>query len=207
MAKRKGIKLSFDADDYVPITLKYEYSYQELHDEYRRLYKLAKNRMHRLSSAGFSGSNIYQYAEATFKGVSNYPNTGAGKHALAHALSDVAAFVQDPLTTVSGQKELWKRTTTTLQSRGYDVSVDELESYGKFWQFMRSVMDREQLKTLDSDRVYKLWKANQRLAVPKGVLRERYAEYLSNAEALEELPKYTRASGMSRTEYWNSLEF
>lgn len=207
MAKaRRGVRLSFDANEYTPVNLKYEYSYQELHDEYRRLYKAARQRLRRLESAGYGTSNIYKYNVQALKSISEYPNTGAGKHGLAHALTDVVNFLESPASTVSGQRELWERTSATLKKRGYDIDVEDMESYGKWWDFMRTLMDKENIKRYDSDRIVKLWKANERLKVPKGVLRERYMEFLANVDELEQMPKYTKASGMSRTEYWNTLE-
>lgn len=208
MAKKqpRRVRLSFGADEYTPINLKYEYTYQELRTEYTRLYKAARQRLRRLESAGYCTSNIYKYNIRALKSIREYPNTGAGKHGLAHALTDVVNFLESPASTVTGQRELWERTSETLKRRGYDIDVENLESYGKWWDFMRSLMDKENLKRYDSDRIVKLYKANERLKVPKSVLRERYTEFLANVDELEQLPKYTKASGMSRTEYWNTLE-
>lgn len=203
---RKRVRLAFGANEYTPINLKYEYSYQELHDEYRRLYKAARQRLRRLKSAGFGTSNIYKYNLQALQSITAYPNTGAGKHALAHALTDVVNFLESPASTVTGQREQWRRISETLKRRGYDIDISDLESYGRWRDFMRTLMDKEQLKRYDSERIVKLWKANERLKVPKSVLRERYAEFLSSVDELSALPKYTKASGMSRAEYWNSLE-
>ena len=123
---KPSAKLSFGAiEHYNPQYLINEYTSSEIRKEYSRLRAIAIKRLFRLTKAGFGKSSAYKYNATNTKKLSELT-----ERQVPLALSQLARFIDNPLSTVTGQKDLRTQKIAKLRSYNYDVT-------GKFSKFHR----------------------------------------------------------------------
>lgn len=111
--------------------------------EYTRLRDIAQKRLKRFEAAGLTNTQAYR------KNVKHYPLLKDIKsdYELAGRLSDLERFITAKAGSVSGQKEIRKKSIATLHDNGYTF-VNE-ENFDDFTDFMESY--RDQLYDMEYD--------------------------------------------------------
>lgn len=107
---------------------------QEVRSEYSKLRAIAMKRLSRLEAAGMDDTQSY------LRNINHYPKLKdiKTKQELAGRLSDLSRFIKAKQSTVSGQKEIRKKTVETLNSHGYDfVNMDNVADFGLFMEEYR----------------------------------------------------------------------
>lgn len=155
MAKFKpSAKLSFGSiKHYNPQYLINNYTASEIRKEYSRLRAIAVKRLSRLSKAGFGKSSAYKYNATNTKKLSELT-----QRQVPLALSQLARFIDKPLSTVTGQYELRDQKIKKLRSYGYDVTE---ENFQNFTDFMDLLSEQATDLQYDSDALVELWEATR----------------------------------------------
>lgn len=119
MAKFKPTaKLNFgELNHYNPQYLMNNYTPSEIRKEYSRTRAIAVKRLTRLAKGGFGETSVYKYNVFNTKKLSELT-----EKQIPLALSQLARFIDNPLSTVTGQKAQRKQKIEKLQSYGYDVN-------------------------------------------------------------------------------------
>lgn len=166
MAKFKpSAKLSFGSiEHYNPQYLINNYTASEIRKEYSRLRAIAVKRLSRLSKAGFGKSSAYKYNATNTKKLSELT-----QRQVPLSLSQLARFIDKPLSTVTGQYELRDRKIKKLRSYGYDVTE---ENFQNFTDFMDLLSEQATDLQYDSDALVELWEATRYKVSPTQLAKD-----------------------------------
>ena len=174
MAKFKpSAKLSFGTiKHYNPQYLSNNYSSSEIRKEYSRVRSIAVKRLTRLAKGGFSKTyNAKKLSELTEKQI-------------PLALSQLVQFLDNPLSTVTGQKALRKQKIEKLQSYGYDVNEKNFQSFIDFMELLsQQAVDMQ----YDSEAVVELWEVTRGKVSPEEIAKD-LDSWLENRYKISELP-------------------
>ena len=183
MAKFKpSAKLSFGSIKYYnPQYLINNYTASEIRKEYSRLRAIAVKRLSRLSKAGFGKSSAYKYNATNTKKLSEL-----SQRQVPLALSQLARFIDKPLSTVTGQYELRDRKIKKLRSYGYDVTE---ENFQNFTDFMDLLSEQATDLQYDSDALVELWEATRYKVSPTQLAKdlESWLNYRDKISALPDI--------------------
>lgn len=132
-------KLTYDPNWYIPTKIKAEISDNRaaVRKEYTRLRDISQKRLKRLKAAGLDDTQAY------LKNYKHYPklNDIKSDSELAARLSDLARFITAKGSTVSGQKDIMKKSLSTLHETGYTfVNEGNFRDFGKFMEEYRNQM-------------------------------------------------------------------
>lgn len=132
-------KLTYDPNWYIPTKIKAEIQENRaaVRKEYTRLRDIAQKRLKRLKAAGLDDTQAY------LKNYKHYPKLKDIKSdaELASRLSDLSRFITAKGSTVSGQKDIMKKSLTTLHDKGYKfVNEGNFRDFGKFMEEYRKQM-------------------------------------------------------------------
>ena len=166
MAKFKpSAKLSFGAiEQYNPQYLMNNYSASEIRKEYSRIRAIAVKRLTRLAKAGFGETSVYKYNVFNTKKLSELT-----EKQIPLALSQLARFLVNPLSTVTGQKAQRKQKIEKLQSYGYDVNEKNFQT---FVDFMDIISQQAIDLQYDSEAVVELWEATRDKVSPATIAKD-----------------------------------
>lgn len=177
---KPSAKLGFGSiEHYNPQYLINEYTSTEIRKEYSRLRAIAIKRLFRLTKAGFGKSSVYKYNATNTKKLSELTD-----RQVPLALSQLARFIHNPLSTVTGQKELRTQKITKLRSYDYDVTE---ENFQNFTDFMELLSDQATDLQYDSEALVKLWEAT-RYKVPPTQMVKDLESWLKNRDKISKLP-------------------
>lgn len=181
MAKFKPTaKLNFgEIEHYNPQYLRNNYTDAQVRKEYSRLRAIAQKRLARLAQAGFDQSNVYRYNRYNVRKLSELRSKE-----VALALSQLAQFINNPLSTVTGQKQQRKEKIAKLQSYGYDVTEKNFQS---FTEFMELVNEQAVDLGYDSEATVELWETIRDKVSPATVMQD-IEQWLDNRYKLAEIP-------------------
>ena len=132
-------KLTYDPNWYIPTKIKAEIQENRaaVRKEYTRLRDISQKRLKRLKAAGLDDTQTY------LKNYKHYPKLKDIKSdsELAARLSDLARFITAKGSTVSGQKDIMKKSLSTLHETGYTfVNEGNFRDFGKFMEEYRNQM-------------------------------------------------------------------
>lgn len=181
MAKFKPTaKLNFGTiKHYNPQYLANNYTPYEIRKEYSRIRAIALKRLTRLAKAGFGGTSVYKYNVFNTKKLSELT-----EKQIPLALSQLARFLDNPLSTVTGQKVLQKQKIEKLQSYGYDVNEKNFQSFVDFMELLsQQAIDLQ----YDSEAVVELWEATRDKVSPAEFAKD-LDSWLENRYKISELP-------------------
>lgn len=180
MAKFKPTaKLNFgEIEHYNPQYLRNNYTDAQIRKEYSRLRAIAQKRLVRLAKAGFDQSNVYRYNRYNVRKLSELRSKE-----VALALSQLAQFISNPLSTVTGQKQQRKEKIAKLQSYGYDVTEKNFQS---FTEFMELVNEQAMDLGYDSEATVELWETIRDKVSPATVMQD-IEQWLDNRYKLAEI--------------------
>lgn len=181
MAKFKpSAKLSFGAlEHYNPQYLANNYTPSEIRKEYSRIRAIAVKRLTRLAKGGFGETSVYKYNVFNTKKLSELT-----EKQIPLALSQLARFLDNPLSTVTGQKAQRKQKIEKLQSYGYDVNEKNFQSFVDFMELLsQQAIDLQ----YDSEAVVELWEATRDKVSPATIAKD-LDSWLENRYKISELP-------------------
>lgn len=132
-------KLTYDPNWYIPTKIKAEIAENRasVRKEYTRLRDISQKRLKRLKAAGLDDTQAY------LKNYKHYPKLKDIKSdaELASRLSDLSRFITAKGSTVSGQKDIMKKSLSTLHDTGYTfVNESNFRDFGKFMEEYRNQM-------------------------------------------------------------------
>lgn len=181
MAKFKpSAKLGFGAfEHYNPQYLINNYTRSEIRKEYSRLRAIAVKRLSRLSKAGFGESSAYKYNATNTKKLSELT-----EGQVPSALSQLARFIHNPLSTVTGQYELRAQKIKKLRSYDYDVTE---ENFQNFTDFMELLSEQATDLQYDSEALVNLWEATRYKVSPTQMAKD-LESWLKNRDEISKLP-------------------
>lgn len=181
MAKFKpSAKLSFGSiKHYNPQYLINNYTASEIRKEYSRLRAIAVKRLSRLSKAGFGKSSAYKYNATNTKKLSEL-----SQRQVPLALSQLARFIDNPLSTATGQYELRAQKIRKLRSYNYDVTE---ENFQNFTDFMELLSEQATDLQYDSEALVKLWEATRYKVSPTEIAKD-LESWLKNRDKISALP-------------------
>ena len=100
------------------------------------------------------------------------------------ALSQLARFIDNPLSTVTGQKAQRKQKIEKLQSYGYDVNEKNFQSFVDFMELLsQQAIDLQ----YDSEAVVELWEATRDKVSPATIAKD-LDSWLENRFSISKLP-------------------
>lgn len=181
MAKFKpSAKLNFGTlDHYNPQYLMNNYSPSEIRKEYSRIRAIAVKRLARLAEGGFGETSVYKYNVFNTKKLSELT-----EKQIPLALSQLARFIDNPLSTVTGQKAQRKQKIEKLQSYGYDVNEKNFQSFVDFMELLsQQAIDLQ----YDSEAVVELWEETRGKVSPAKIAKD-LDSWLENRYKISELP-------------------
>ena len=184
MAKFKpSAKLNFGAlDHYNPQYLMNNYSPSEIRKEYSRIRAIAVKRLARLAEGGFGETSVYKYNVFNTKKLSELT-----EKQIPLALSQLAGFIDNPLSTVTGQKSQRKQKIEKLQSYGYNVNEKNFQSFVDFMELLsQQAIDLQ----YDSEAVVELWEATRDKVSPATIAKD-LDSWLENRYKISDLPDIT----------------
>lgn len=181
MAKFKpSAKLGFGSlDHYNPQYLINNYTPSEVRKEYSRLRAIAVKRLSRLFKAGFGNSSVYKYNTTNTKKLSELT-----ERQVPLALSQLARFIHNPLSTVTGQYELRAQKIKKLRSYDYDVTE---ENFQNFTDFMELLSEQATDLQYDSEALVKLWETTRYKVSPTQMAKD-LESWLENRDKISNLP-------------------
>lgn len=114
---------------------------KEVRAEYTRLRDIAQKRLKRLKAAGMEETETYRRNYAHYKTLKEIKSD----YELAGRLSDLARFVKAERSTVSGQREIKKKSIQTLKEHGYEgITQGNFDTFADFMQeYKDSLLDME----------------------------------------------------------------
>ena len=181
MAKFKpSAKLSFGAiEHYNPQYLANNYTTYEIRKEYSRIRAISVKRLTRLAKGGFGETSAYKYNVFNTKKLSELT-----EKQIPLALSQLARFLDNPLSTVTGQKAQRKQKIEKLQSYGYDVNEKNFQSFVDFMELLsQQAIDLQ----YDSEAVVELWESTRDKVSPAKIAKD-LESWLENRYKISELP-------------------
>lgn len=181
MAKFKpSAKLSFGTIEYYnPQYIVNNYSPSEIRKEYSRIRAIAVKRLSRLAKSGFGETSVYKYNVFNTKKLSELT-----EKQIPLALSQLAWFIDNPLSTVTGQKAQRKQKIEKLRSYGYDVTEKNFQSFVDFMELLsQQAIDLQ----YDSEAVVELWEATRDKVSPATIAKD-LDSWLENRFSISKLP-------------------
>lgn len=149
--------------------------------DYSSMRKLANQRLKRFEGTQWEKSAIYKFNKNRFKRLDRVKNP----EELAHLLVEVKEFLENPLSTVTGQQRRIRDTVSTLQEQGFTfVNTKNFSDFAMFMDRMRAL---NLASIYDSEQSAEVW----------NTLRKKGA---SPAEVAEAFNKYTQEHLESKPE-------
>lgn len=188
-------KLTYDPNWYIPTKIKAEIleNRAAVRKEYTRLRDISQKRLKRLKAAGLDDTQAY------LKNYRHYPKLKDIKSdsELASRLSDLARFITAKGSTISGQKDIMRKSLTTLHDTGYTfVNEENFRDFGKFMEEYRNQMLDMSYDSGDAAELYGVTIKHQ--LDPEKVKAD-FEFWLENLDRAEKLRKSKSAGNYEKT--------
>lgn len=183
-------KLKYPGELYQPTWkfLKENFTEAEMKREYSRLRDIAQKRIARMGETEFARSATYEQNVGRFPVLSTFKGEHGrirNKAAFARSLSQLARFVESPISTTRGQRAIQSQTIQTLQDRGY--TFVNKSNYWDFLNYMEEARARKLDRIYDSERIAGLYRSARRKGVDPKKTFDDFDRYMKNKKALDEL--------------------
>ena len=130
MAKFNEMPLAWDYDVYYPYRLE-QMDESALRKEYTRLRKIANKRLARLQASKYKDTDLAKEYSGGFEILANVAD-------LPRELTVLARFVASERSSITGLKQIEKKSISTLQQHGYTfVNAGNVGQFGAFMEEMR----------------------------------------------------------------------
>lgn len=149
--------------------------------DYSSMRKLANQRLKRFEGTQWEKSAIYKFNKNRFKRLDQVKNP----EELAHLLVEVKDFLENPLSTVTGQQRRIKDTVATLQEQGFTfVNTKNFSDFAMFMDRMRAL----NLSSIyDSEQSAEVWNTLRKQGASPAEVAEAFNKYTQ--EKLESKPE------------------
>ena len=213
--KRNGVIFNFENPDM------YNYeaftggniSEKDLRSEYTSLRSTAKKRLQRMKGTRFETSQTY------LKNINAYPTIkeietqmqerykGASPETIRKAVNaniakrNATAFkmLTAKKGSISGMKEIERRTIQTLQERGLDfINADNIQRFGEYMEYLRSINKGKQF---DSEGAAELFGISEAKGIHTDEILQDFNFWSEHAEQLENTPKPRNKNNRTGDEY------
>lgn len=149
--------------------------------DYSSMRKLANKRLKRFEGTQWAKSAIYKFNKNRFKRLDQINNP----EELAHLLVEVKDFLENPLSTVTGQRSRIKDTIETLHERGY-IFVNT-KNFSEFAMFMDRMRALNLSSIYDSEQSAEVWNTLRKQGASPAEVAEAFNKYTQ--EKLESKPE------------------
>lgn len=149
--------------------------------DYSQMRKLANERLERFKGTQWEKSAIYKFNKSRFKRLDEVKSP----EELAHLIVEVKSFLDNPLSTVTGQKRKLKEHVESLHEVGFTfVNTQNFSDFTMFMDRMRSLS----LSSLyDSEQSAEVWNTLRKQGAKPEEVAEAFKQYTD--EKLSETPK------------------
>ena len=162
---------------------------KEIRAEYTRLRDIAQKRLKRMGETKFRETNTYKF------NVKHYPKLKDIKtvNELAGRLADLARFITDPYGTLAKQKEIMKKSLTTLHENDYTFVTEE--NYIEFGKFMEYYRDTHYDEIYDSGDAADAYGVTVKHQIDPEKVKEDFEFWLENIQAAKNLKRSKQSIG------------
>lgn len=162
---------------------------KEIRAEYTRLRDIAQKRLKRMGETKFRETNTYKF------NVKHYPKLKDIKsiNELAGRLADLARFITDPYGTLAKQKEIMKKSLTTLHENDYTFVTEE--NYIEFGKFMEYYRDTHYDEIYDSGDAADAYGVTVKHQIDPEKVKEDFEFWLENIQAAKDLRRSKQSIG------------
>lgn len=188
-------KLTYDPNWYIPTKIKAEIQENRaaVRKEYTRLRDIAQKRLKRLKAAGLDNTQAYLRNYKHYLKLKDIKSDSE----LAARLSDLSRFIIAKGSTVSGQKDIMKKSLNTLHDTGYTfVNEGNFRDFGKFMEEYRNQMLDMSYDSGDAADLYGVVVKHQ--MDPEKVKAD-FEFWLENLERAEKLRKSKSSGNYEKT--------
>ena len=201
MARKQKIQLSYPEEYYMPEILRQGILTQEqMKAEYTRLRNVANKRLLRMQDTRFERYQSFQQNEGKFIPVSQI----SSERELIYRLSEVQRFITAKTSTISGIRDIERRTLESLRESGYTFITSK--NLAEFGEFMAEYRAQHLNEIYDSDEAYKLFVATKRRGLGVEQIRGDFAYWMENRSVLDSLPVHRNAERKSAEFYMSEIE-
>mgnify|MGYP001851630014 CR=1 FL=1 len=174
----------------------------EVRSEYRRLSRIARQRLGALERAGYGYTGTYKNAAGQFPAISKLDSQ---KDVERH-LSRVARFLSGKLSSVTALRRYERESIETLHERGYDFV--NRSNFRQFAEYMDSLKELAKERQYGSVRIAELFGEAKRKGISPDKLKEDFDYWYENAEKLKEQPRIKKEEGKQVTaaDYRKAIE-
>lgn len=149
--------------------------------DYSQMRELANKRLKRFEGTQWIKSSIYKTNKNRFKRLDEIKSP----EELAHLIVEVKSFLENPLSTVSGQQRNVKSVVETLHERGFTfVNQSNFSDFAMFMDRMRAL---GLSNIYDSEQAAEIWNTTRKKGASSDEIAEAFSKYTD--EKLKEKPK------------------
>lgn len=149
--------------------------------DYSKMRKLANERLKRFEGTQWVKSEIYKFNKNRFKRLDEVKSA----EELAHLIVEVKTFIENPLSTVTGQKRRIKGQVQKLHEVGFTfVNTKNFSDFAMFMDRMRALSLASQY---DSEQTAEVWNTLRKQGANPAEVAEAFKQYTD--EQLKEAPK------------------
>lgn len=201
MARIPRVKLSFPQEYYMPELLRQGIlTPEQMKAEYTRLRNVANKRLLRMQDTRFENYQSFQQNVGKFIPVSRI----SSERELIYRLSEVERFISAKTSTISGIRDIERRTLESLQDAGYTfVNAKNLAAFGEFMAEYRAQHLNE---IYDSDEAYKLFVETQKRGIRLLKIKDNFEYWMEQRDTLADLPVYRNKEKHGADFYKNLIE-
>ena len=201
MARIPRVKLSYPQEYYMPELLRQGIlTPEQMRAEYTRLRNVANKRLLRMQDTRFENYQSFQQNVGKFIPVSQI----SSERELIYRLSEVERFISAKTSTISGIRDIERRTLESLQDAGYTfVNAKNLAAFGEFMAEYRAQHLNE---IYDSDEAYKLFVETQKRGIRLSKIKDNFEYWMEQRDTLADLPVYRNNDKRGADFYKNMIE-
>ena len=173
---------------------------EQMRAEYTRLRNVANKRLLRMQDTRFEKYQSFQQNVGKFIPVSRI----SSERELIYRLSEVERFISAKTSTISGIRDIERRTLKSLQDAGYTfVNARNLAAFGEFMAEYRAQHLNE---IYDSDEAYKLFVETQKRGIGLSKIKDNFEYWMEQRDTLADLPVYRNKEKRGADFYRNMIE-
>lgn len=188
-AKQRAV-LKYDPDWYTPVNLLYHADKKQVRKEYSRLRAIANKRLARMGKTKYRNTKTYQNNAGYYPPLKELNET-----ALAYRLAKLRDFITSKTSTVSGLREIEKKSLSTLQAHGYNFVTPE--NFIQFGDFMEEYRSQKLDALYDSGDAADTYSVVTKHALPAEKVEKDFMFWLENHDIAQDLVSSTGKSAGS----------
>lgn len=201
MARKQLVKLSYPQEYYMPELLRQGIlTPEQMRAEYTRLRNVANKRLLRMQDTRFENYQSFQQNVGKFIPVSQI----SSERELIYRLTEVERFISAKTSTISGIRDIERRTLESLHDSGYTFVNDK--NLAAFGEFMAEWRAQHLNEIYDSDEAYKLFVQVSRRGIDLQTIKENFGYFMDNRNELALLPIYRNQEKRSAEYYMAMIE-